>query len=387
MHDVLAGYVGRGEVPGLVGLISRHDETHVEAIGTRSIGGEPIARDTIFRIASMSKPVTAAATMVLVEEGLVRLDEPVDRLLPELSERRVLRAVDGPVGDTVRANRAITVRDLLMFTAGFGYLFAPRLYPIHEATAELGLSAGPPRPASLPTPDEYMRRLGTLPLLFQPGTSWLYNTGAEVLSVLIARAAGQSFERFLQERLFEPLDMKDTGFVVPAAKLGRLTTSYVNNRETQALDVYDAAETSDWQKAPAFPNGAGGLLSTVDDYLAFGRMLMNGGRLGNARILSRPSVELMTTDQLTAEEKANCGFGPEMFAHHGWGFCLYIVTRRAGLDSVGSYGWSGGLGSSWESDPREDMITILLTSKLWDSATPPPVFGDFSTLAYSAIDD
>jgi CubicO group peptidase (beta-lactamase class C family) len=387
MRSVLAGYVERGKIPGLVGLVSRRGEVHVEALGSRTIGGAAIARDSIFRIASMTKPVTAAATMILVEEGRLRLDEPVDRLLPELADRKVLKNLDGPVDATVPANRAITVRDLLTFTLGQGVLFTPETYPVDAAAAELGIAAGPPRPESMPPPDEYMRRLGSLPLMFQPGEAWLYNTGAEVLSVLVTRASGQPFDRFLEERLFGPLGMKDTGFDVPAAKRERLTTSYARNQETGTLEVFDPAESSGWSRPPAFPSGAGGLVSTVDDYLSFGQMLFDGGRHGSGRILSRPSVELMTTDQLTAEQKAKSGFGPDFFADHGWGFCLYIVTRRTGLASVGSYGWSGGLGSMWESDPREDMVMILLTSTAWESPVPPPVFADFWTLAYSAIDD
>src|SRR5579872_377719 len=379
MHDVVAGHVERGDVPGLVGLVSRRGEVHVEAIGVQTAGGRHIKRDSLFRIASMTKPVTAAATMILVEDGLVRLDEPVDRLLPELAGRRVLKAVDGPLEETVPANRPITVRDLLTFTLGYGYLFSARPFPIHEATARLGLGAGPPRTSDKPAPDEYMRRLGTLPLLYQPGERWLYNVGAEVLSVLIARASGRTFDAFLKQRLFEPLGMDDTGFVVPPSSVDRLTTTYQRNPVTGAIDVFDPSEGSDWTRSPAFPNGAAGLVSTVDDYLAFAAMLMNLGRHGKERILSRPSVELMTTDQLTAEQKAQSGLGPDFFADHGWGSCLYVATGRTQLQSVGSYGWNGGLGSAWDSDPREEMITILLTNKLWDSPKPPPVFTDFAT--------
>jgi len=367
-------------------MVARRAEVHVEALGALSVGGHPIGRDSIFRIASMTKPVTAAAAMILVEDGLLRLDEPVDRLLPELADRRVLKDVAGPLDETVAANRPITLRDLLTFRLGIGYLFTPELYPIHHAIAEQGWAPGPPLPSHLPSPDEYMRRLRALPLMYQPGERWLYNTGAEILSVLVARASGRPFDAFLKERLFDPLGMKDTGFVVPAASIERLTTSYMRNPQTGILDVFDAAHASDWSRPPAFPNGAAGLASTVDDYHAFAQMLMSQGRHGKTRLLSRPSIELMTTDQLTAAQKSASGFGAGFFDDHGWGFCLYIVTERTGLASVGSYGWNGGLGSMWESDPREEMITILLTSKLWESPTPPPVFADFWNQAYSAIE-
>jgi CubicO group peptidase (beta-lactamase class C family) len=181
--------------------------------------------------------------------------------------------------------------------------------------------------------------------------------------------------------------MKDTGFSVPAAKISRLATSYMVDPQTRTLVVYDPAEGGDWSRPPAFPNGAGGLVSTADDYLAFARMLMDGGRHGNVRILSRPSVELMTTDQLTPEQKARSGFGPDSFADSGWGFCLRVATRRTEFASLGSYGWSGGMGTLWENDPREDLITILMTQRGWESSAPAGVFVDFPTLAYAAIDD
>ncbi|HYM97355.1 MAG TPA: serine hydrolase domain-containing protein, partial [Candidatus Sulfotelmatobacter sp.] len=357
MHRSMSGYVERGEVPGLVGLVSRRGEVHVEAIGSQSTGGHAIKRNSIFRISSMTKPLTAVATMILVEEGLLRLDEPVDRLLPELADRQVLKAVDGPIDQTVPAVRPITVRDLLTFTMGMGYLFSEGPRPIDVALEERGLAPGPPRPHTLPAPDEYMRRLGSLPLTLQPGAAWLYNTGSEVLGVLVARASGKQFDTFLKERIFEPLGMDDTGFFVPSSGIGRLTTTYARNPQTSGIDVFDAAEKSDWAKAPAFPAGAGGLVSTVDDYMAFAEMLLGNGSRGGRRILSRPSVELMTTDQLSAEQKSRSGFGPDSFSGHGWGFGLSVVTERVGLASIGSYGWDGGLGSTWENDPREEMIT------------------------------
>jgi CubicO group peptidase (beta-lactamase class C family) len=390
MHDLMAGYIERGEVPGIVTLVSRRDEVHVEAIGTKVVGGrDPVRRDTIFRIASMTKPIAAAAAMILVEECKLRLDEPVDRLLPELADRQVLTRLDGPLNETVPAKRPITVRDLLTFRMGFGIVMAPPgTYPIQRAVSELLIFQGPPRPQTMPAPDEWIRRLGTLPLMHQPGERWMYHTGSEVLGVLIARASGQPFETFLRDRLFEPLGMRDTGFSVPTAKLDRLGASYWTNPETGALDLYDAAEGGQWSRPPAFPSGGGGLVSTVDDYLAFGRMMLNRGTHGCERILSRPSIETMTTDHLTPEQKAVSGLAPGYFDSHGWGFGVSVVTRREDLmDSAGRFGWDGGLGTSWYSDPREDMVGILLTQRAWTSPNPPEVCRDFWTLAYQAIDD
>src|SRR5271166_3008659 len=258
MHDVMAGYVSRGEIPGLITLLSRGDDVHVNAIGRLAFTTEsPMQRDSIFRIASMSKPITAAAAMILVEECKLRLDEPVDRLLPELTNRTVLKRLDSPLDGTVPAKRSITVRDLLTFRLGFGLIFAtPDTTPILKAANDLQIGMGPPSPAHMPPPDEWMRRFGTLPLMYQPGERWLYNTGSDVLSVLIARAAAKPFEAFLRERIFEPLGMNDTGFFVPPAKLDRFTTVYWNNFQTGALEVYDDAATGQWTHTPAFPAGS-----------------------------------------------------------------------------------------------------------------------------------
>ncbi len=389
MHDVMAGFVERGEVPGLVALVSRRGAAHVDAIGTLAIGGDPIQRDTIFRISSMTKPITAAATMLLVEECKLRLDDPVGGLLPELADRKVLMRLDAPLDETVPARRSITVRDLLTFRMGFGQVMAsPDASPILKAANDLEIGMGPPTPAHMPAPDEWIRRLGTLPLMYQPGERWIYNTGADVLSVLIARAAGQPFEAFLRERLFAPLGMRDTGFSVPAEKLDRLATSYWTNFPTGALDVYDAAAGGQWSRPPAFPSGAAGLVSTVDDYLAFAQMLLNKGKHGGERILSRPSVELMTSDHLTPQQKAVSGLLPDDFDKQGWGFGMAVLTRRDDLAGhVGSYGWAGGLGTLWSTDPTEEMVAILLTQRAFASPAPPAVCLDFLTSAYQAIDD
>jgi CubicO group peptidase (beta-lactamase class C family) len=381
MHEVMAGYVERGEVPGLVTLVSRCGETYVDAIG--------MPRDTIFRISSMTKPIAAAAAMILVEECKLRLDEPVDRLLPELAGRTVLKRLDGPLEDTVPAKRPITLRDLLTFRMGFGQIMARRdAYPILQAGHDLQIGMGPPNPASMPAPDEWMRRLGSLPLMHQPGEKWMYNTGSDVLGVLIARAAGQPFETFLRERLFGPLGMKDTAFSVPAEKLGRFATSYWTNFKTGKVEIFDEAESGQWSRPPAFPSGAGGLVSTIDDYLAFGQMMLNMGKYGGERILSRPTVETMTMDHLTPEQKAVSGLVPGSFDGFGWGFGVSVVTKReAASGPFGRFGWDGGLGTSWYSDPREDMVTILMTQSAWTSPNPPNVCLDFWTSAYQTIDD
>jgi CubicO group peptidase (beta-lactamase class C family) len=390
LRDVLAGYVERGEVPGLVAVIGRHGYVHIDALGTLAAGGDrgPVRRDSIFRISSMTKPIAAAATMILVEECAIRLDEPVDRLLPELADRQVLSTPDAPLDDTVPAARPITVRDLLTFRLGFGELMAPpNAYPILAEAAERHIGLGPPHPTAFPDPDEWLRRLGELPLMHQPGERWLYNTSADVLGVLVARASGQPFDTFLQERICQPLHMTDTGFFVPPEKMARFATGYGTDFATGETVVYDEPATGEWSQRPAFASGGAGLVSTADDYLAFASMLLGGGRLGDVRILSRPSVELMTTDHLTPAQKAISGLFPDFFDGRGWGFGVAVQTRRDDVVSSGSYGWDGGLGSAWRNDPTEGMVTILLSQQAWTSAAPPPVCRDFWTSAYAAIAD
>lgn len=385
MHDIMAGHVEAGDMPGLVALVSRRGEVHVDAIGKMAVGGAPMRRDSIFRIASMTKPVTAVAAMILVEECRLRLDEPVDRWLPELTDRKVLRAIDAPIDDTVPAKRPITLRDLLTFRLGYGMIAVfPDRYPIQKAITEAGLAPGPVFP-SFP-PDELMRRYGTLPLIYQPGERWLYNSGSEILGVLISRVAGMSLGDFLRERIFAPLGMKDTAFYVPEAKRGRLVTAYTRDHATRELKVFDDPVSGKYAQPPVFENGSAGLVSTVDDFNTFAQMMLNGGKLGNERILSRPSVELMTADQLSPDQRA----GSEMFFgdNRSWGMGVSVFTRRDDLaTSPGRFGWEGGYGTSWYSDPREQLTGVLLTQRLMDLPQAPHAFADFWTLAYQAIDD
>ncbi|WP_433935362.1 serine hydrolase domain-containing protein [Sorangium cellulosum] len=286
-------------------------------------------------------------------------------------------------------NRPITLRDLLTFRMGFGQIMGPPdALPIQKAVRERQImSLGPPKPPTPHAPDEWIRRFATLPLMYQPGERWMYNTGSYVLGVLIERASGQPLEAFFRERIFEPLGMKDTGFSVPAEKLDRLATSYWPNAETGALEIHDGVADSQWSRPPAFPDGGAGLVSTIDDYLAFGQMMLDKGKHGRERILWRPSVEVMTTDHLTPEQKAVSGFLPGYWDSRGWGFGVSIVTRRDDVAAVpGRFGWDGGYGTSWYSDPREDMVAILMTQR---AGFPlfSRVYLDFWTSVYQAIDD
>ena len=388
LSEVMRGHVERGDVAGLVALLARRDEVHAVAFGVQDLDtGTPMRRDTIFRIASMTKPVTAAAAMVLVEEEKLRLDDPVDGLLPELAGRRVLRSIESPLDDIVPASRSITLRDLLTFRLGFGAVMAPPgQYPIQAAVEVAGLAPGPnPLPFG---PDEFLRRLGSLPLIHQPGERWMYHTGSDVLGVLVERAAGMAFGDFLAERIFAPLGMRDTGFSVPEGELDRLATCYRTAAETGWLVAYDRARGGLWSRPPAFQSGGGGLVSTADDFLAFGRMMLRAGRYGADRILTRPSIELMTTDHLTPAQKAASPFFPGFWDTNGWGFGVAVSTARDGLGpKPGSYGWIGGFTTAWRSAPAEDVVAILLTQQLMSGPALPAVIADFWTHAYQAIDD
>jgi CubicO group peptidase (beta-lactamase class C family) len=384
MKDVLAGHVESGSLPGLVALVSRRGEPHVETIGEMAVAGKPMRRNTLFRIASMTKPVTAAAAMILVEECRIRLDDPVDPWLPELADRKVLKSIDSPLDQTVPARRALTLRDLMTFTMGLGAFMAPPgTYPIQKAMEELKIAPGPE--FSFHTPDEFMKRIGSLPLAFQPGETWLYHTGLDVLGVMIARVTGQTLGAFLKERLFEPLGMTDTGFHAPKSKIGRLATAYRLDPKTRKLAVFDEPQGGRFAGPPKFEAGGAGLVSTIDDFAAFLRMMLNNGKAGRTRILSRPSVELMTSDQLTAQQKA----GADVFfkGAASWGFGMAVVTRRTNLFAPGRFGWDGGYGTTGHADPAEGLIGILMTQRLMDSPMPPPHFSDFWASAYQAIDD
>jgi CubicO group peptidase (beta-lactamase class C family) len=387
LHTAMSGYVERGEIPGIVTLVARADDIHVDAVGVKTIGAnEPMRRDTIFRIASITKLITAAATMILVDDGKLQLDDSVERWLPELANRKVLRRIDSPLDDTIPAVRPITVRDLLTSTFGFGSVMAmpgtcPIQKPIHDG--RLG-GDGLPHFVLMPGTDEWMRRLGELPLMCQPGERWLYNTASDVQGVLISRVAEKSFEAFLHERLFDPLGMTDTAFSVPASKLDRLAGIYRFNRGSGKFEEFDSEQDSEYGRPPAFESGAGGLVSTVDDYHAFCRMMLNKGAWSDARLLSEASIELMTRDQLAPAQRQ----GAELFfgRHGSWGLGMAVdIHCEKPWNVPGRFGWDGGFGTSAYADPKNDFIGIQLTQRVVDSPEPPAVRSDFWAHAYRTL--
>jgi CubicO group peptidase (beta-lactamase class C family) len=253
MHRVLSGHIERKEMPGLVALVSHHDDVHVETLGTLAFDNPaPMKPDTIFRIASITKVITAVAAMILVEECRLRLDDPIDPWLPELANRRVLKSISSELDDTIPASRAITVRDLLTYRMGFGSVMAmPNTYPIQKLIREYRVGGdGPMLPSQAPTMGEWLQKLGSLPLLAQPGERWMYHTSGDVLGALIARVSGKSFGTFLRECIFDPLGMKDTAFYVPPEKINRLPGFYSMNHQTNKLESFDDPKNSAWGSEP-----------------------------------------------------------------------------------------------------------------------------------------
>ncbi|MFC9531624.1 serine hydrolase domain-containing protein [Streptomyces sp. NPDC056975] len=371
LQDIFAPHVRDGSLPGAVALVARGDRVEVETAGSAALGaGSPMARDSIFRIASITKPITAAAVMMLVDEGRIALDDPVDRWLPEIAKPVVVRTPDAPVDDVVPAARPITVADLLTFRAGWGF---PSDFSLPAVQALFGLQKNGLSPQLVAPPDEWMAHLARIPLLNQPGEAWLYNTCSDIQGVLISRVSGSALPDFLAERVFEPLGMTDTGFEVPAGKLDRFTTSY-RPRKEGGLQPADAPD-GQWSSLPAFPSGAGGLVSTADDWYAFARMLLAEGVAGGRRLMSSDAVRQMTTDQLTAAQREASGLFTE---GQGWGFGGSVdVAPVDPWNVMGRYGWVGGTGTAAHLVPSTGTVGILLTQVEMTGPTPPALMRDF----------
>ncbi|MEU3599822.1 serine hydrolase domain-containing protein [Streptomyces sp. NPDC006798] len=373
LQRLLDAAVRGGEVTGAVALVDRPGGTEVAAAGSRTLAGPAdITTDSVFRIASVTKIVTAAAVMLLVDDGRLTLDAPVAPWLPELAELKAVRTPDAPVDDLVPANRPITVRDLLTSTAGYGY---PDDFSLPAARALAGgLRQTPPEPEGVPAPDEWLADLARIPLLAQPGERFLYNTTSDIQGVLVERVAGVPFAEFLAERLFAPLGMADTGFSVPPDRVDRLTGLYRRKSDGELL-LWDAPDGM-WSREPEFASGAGGLVSTAGDLLAFLRMLRADGTAPDGRrILAADSVHRMRTDQLTPAQRAS---GAAFLDGQGWGFGGSVDTVPAEPWHVpGRYGWIGGTGTAAHLVPSNGTIAVLLTTVALLGPEAPPVLRDF----------
>ncbi|MFE2888574.1 serine hydrolase domain-containing protein [Streptomyces graminifolii] len=372
LHDTLRRRVDDGTVPGAVGLVARGDDVEVVTVGSVDVEGTaPMARDSIFRIASVSKPVTAAAVLALVEDGRLALDAPVEEWLPELAKPTVVRTPSSPVDDVVPAERPVTVEDLLSFRAGWGF---PDDFFLPAVQALLAFQQDGRAPYLQPGPDEWLAALAKIPLVRQPGAAWLYNTCSDIQGVLVARASGSSFPDFLAERFFGPLGMTDTGFTVPESKRSRFTTAYTPGE----LGALEQADTPDggFSRPPAFPSGAGGLVSTADDLLAFHRMLgADGTSPDGTRVLSPTSVSRMTTNHLTAAQREASALFLE---GQGWGYGGQVDVDPIDPWNVpGRYGWVGGTGTAAHVIPPTGTVTVLLTQVAMTSPTPTALMREF----------
>ncbi|MDE1180336.1 serine hydrolase domain-containing protein [Paraburkholderia sp.] len=386
LNHAMQRYVDSGAVSGVVTLAWRRGEIgHFDALGWRDdIERLPMARDTLFRIASMTKPVTSAATMMLIEADKLALDTPIAQWLPELASLRVLKEPAGPLDQTEPVRVPPTILDLLTHRAGFAYHFTST-GPIAEAYSATfnGIESDGGN-------DAWLQRVAALPLLFQPGSRWHYGIATDVLGLLIERVSGLSLGEFFRTRIFEPLGMRDTAFWVPSTHLSRLATAYGIAPGTERRVIEDHPAQSRWANPARFQSGGGGLVSTAYDYLQFAQMLLGRGRVGAARLLSHRSVDLMRTNFLSARHRRVPAFGYRVWAGQGFGLGLSIVDDPAqqlplGYRSMGSFGWPGVFGTSWFADPVEQMIGLMMIQRR--SIEPFPMARDFERRLYDAIDD
>ncbi len=356
---LLQGVVDASDLSGVVAMVWRKGEiVRLDAVGKRDIANNlPMQRDTLFRIASMSKPVTSVATMMLMEEGKLALEDPIAKWLPEFETMRVLKSPTGALDDTLPSPRAITVEDLLTHRAGLAYGFTSS-GPIAKAHEEaLG------SPLDVPyTPDDWLRRLASLPLTYAPGTQLHYSHATDVLGFLVGRVAGVDFREFLMQRLFGPLGMKDTDFHVPPSKRSRQAVLYQRDATSGKLSPFAMPSYDD---PPAFTGGGGGLISCLDDYLAFARMMLNKGELDGRRYLKRETVEAMCANRLTEAQRQVPFLGLPFWTGMGFGLGVSVVVDAQkhewmGAASNGSFGWPGAFGTWWQADPEKEMILLFL---------------------------
>jgi len=382
IDDFVERHIDANHFAGAVTLVARNAEiVQLKAYGMQDIEAEvPMAKDSIFRIYSMTKPFTSVAVMMLFEQGHFLLNDPVSRFLPEFEGLEVgVEEVDETTGErvlkTVPANREVSIRDLLRHTSGLTYGFWG-----DSLVDKMYLDQG------VLTKDETIQdtvaKLGTIPLKHQPGTVWEYGLSTDVLGRLVEVVSGQRFDQFLEEHIFGPLGLKDTGFFVAAEDAGRLAAVYEPNEDNTAISPYNPSKTRDFLKEPTYFSGGGGLVSTAMDYLRFSQMLLNGGEVDGVRILGPETVELMTRDHLAGITDRR-DLGPYGFGL-GFGF-TYDRGITGDIMSDGSYGWGGMAHTGFWIDPQEELIGIFMTQLLPDS--PLPYRDLFKPVVYQAIVD
>jgi len=378
--------VDDGKLPGAITLVARRGRVaHLHVCGQADVArGVPMAADTIFRIYSMTKPLTTTAMMMLYEEGRFQLDDPIRRFLPCFADMRVYAGGSRGKIDSVPAERDITFRDLMTHTAGLTYGFM-EAHPVDALYRARGVDFQ----TSDATLGEVVARAAALPLIAQPGRAWNYSIATDVLGHLVAVISGQSFERFLQDRVLGPLGMADTGFHVPAEKLPRFAANYTTGADGRLVQV-DDPRNSVFGAPRKIASGGGGLCSTLADYLRFCRMMLGGGALDGVRLLGRKTVELMTSNHLGGD-MADLGtprFSESTYAGIGFGLGFSVMLDPAKAQIVGTpgeYAWGGAASTAFWIDPGEQMIVILLT-QLSPSSTWP-LRRELRVLSYAAVVD
>ncbi len=359
---VMQGYIDRGEIPGAITLVARRGKiVHLQTHGLKDIAAqEPMSADSVFRMASMTKPIASVALMMLYEEGHFRLADPISEFIPEFKNSKVAIPKDsgGSDGDfyTIPADREITFQHVLTHTAGLPTTYGGPTVKLYQdeisSMRKSGATLGP-----------VMKKLAGLPLNFHPGTAWQYGPATDVVGYLVEVISGKPLDQFLRERIFEPLGMKDTHFYVPKEKLSRRATVYL----TEGGKLERAAALMTTEIAPPskrYFSGAGGLSSTVEDYLRFCQMKLNGGNFNGARLLSRKTVELMTADDLPEDIVHYPIWYTIRLRGHGFGLGYRVITDlgdAALVGSLGSYGWGGAYGTYFWIDPQEELIGIFMT--------------------------
>lgn len=388
LQKVMQSFVDQGQTAGLITLIARRGKiAHFECYGKMDMAsGKAMQPDTIFRIASMSKPITSVALLLLFQEGRIMLNEPVAKYIPEFANLKVFaRSSTGGV-ELAEMQQAITIKDLLSHTAGLTYDFlAPS--PVREMY-EAAAFFGPFPLAQLQIPvEEVVYRLAKLPLVNQPGQAWSYGIATDVVGHLVSLLADMPFDTFLQERIFAPLGMADTAFTVPPDKLERFATAY-SFREDTLLTAIDAPATSLYTNPEKHVSGGSGLVSTATDYWRFAQMLLNRGEFAGTRLLHPKIVDLMTSNHIP-DELLPLWFG-SLFPMRGSGFGLgvnvLINQAQAGLlSSAGTFGWAGILSTSFQVDPKEDLVCLIMQQL--DMFSPVLINPIFTTLAYTALEE
>jgi len=362
--------VATGDIPGAVSLVWRRGELlQLETVGLRDIEAKlPVERDTIFRIASMSKPIVSVAALILVERGAMRLDDPISKWAPEFGQMRVLSRPDSPLEDTYPAPRAITIEDLMTHRSGLSYGFTTK-GPLSQALeARFGLKL-----AGWRSVDQWMSALASLPLSYAPGERFNYGHSTDVLGFIIGRAAGSSMREAMQELLFTPLSMVDTDFWVPPAKRARAAVLY----QSPAPGIFTPLPLAGFldESPPVITAGGQGLVSTADDYLIFARMLLGGGQIEGKRVLAQESVRMMTSNRLTPQQRRDTQFGIPFFMAQGFGLGVSVVmdpkkNAWMGVGSAGAFGWPGLFGGWWQVDPQRQTVMLWLQQTMPPQAPP-----------------